>query len=285
LGSSTAAPSQRDQGRQWLVVAISPLTVAGAAPAFHRTSLSHRGDDASTPKAVAPVGGKRHRRCDERADFTDRGSRGSQVRRAGSSGRSYRSRWPKRRRSSCQQCAFAIMPAQSTTKAPTPRAATTRSTLMERSPSPRVRRNPLPRRNVAAAGAVAYRRRRACEAAATCARRGLRANLHTSLTSTMPAATQARHAAITRAQNKRSSWFSLRSRRGFMQFERRFVHLIPGRRRAHSFHTPAPFWPAPGGGATGSRWLSACRNAVRISSARTGLKSSRPIRSALAACE
>jgi hypothetical protein len=111
------------------------------------------------------------------------------------------------------------------------------------------------------------------------------ANLHTSLRSTMPAATQARHAAITRAQNKRSSWFSLRSRLGFMQLERRFVHLIPGRRCAHSFHTPAPLWPAPGGGATGSRWLSACRNAVRISSARTGLKSSRPIRSALAACE
>src|SRR5438270_10841440 len=32
----------------------SPLTVAGAAPVSHRTSLSHRKPDASTPRGAAP---------------------------------------------------------------------------------------------------------------------------------------------------------------------------------------------------------------------------------------
>ena len=42
-----------------LYAAISPLTVAGAAPASHRTSLSHRGADASTRRGKRPGRGKR----------------------------------------------------------------------------------------------------------------------------------------------------------------------------------------------------------------------------------
>src|SRR6185437_1150973 len=49
-GTFPAAPR-----RQWLLVAISPLTVAGAAPASHRTSLSRRSRDASTRRKAAPA--------------------------------------------------------------------------------------------------------------------------------------------------------------------------------------------------------------------------------------
>src|SRR5215469_8662124 len=49
-GSSPAAPSQPVLA----VAADSPLTVAGAAPVSHRTSLSHRKNHASTCRPTAP---------------------------------------------------------------------------------------------------------------------------------------------------------------------------------------------------------------------------------------
>ena len=52
-GRRSAAPSRRRDPSQWLHAAISPLTVAGAAPASHRTSLSLRSGDASTRRARA----------------------------------------------------------------------------------------------------------------------------------------------------------------------------------------------------------------------------------------
>src|SRR6185369_8425113 len=53
-GSSPAAPSQRGVAQPVAVAADSPLTVAGAAPVLHRTSLSHRENHASTRRSTAP---------------------------------------------------------------------------------------------------------------------------------------------------------------------------------------------------------------------------------------
>ena len=53
-GSSPAAPSQPGLPQPVAVAADSPLTVAGAAPVSHRTSLSHRKNHASTRRLTAP---------------------------------------------------------------------------------------------------------------------------------------------------------------------------------------------------------------------------------------
>src|SRR5271155_3429618 len=53
-GSSPAAPSQPGLPQPVAVAADSPLTVAGAAPVLHRTSLSHRASDASTRRHEPP---------------------------------------------------------------------------------------------------------------------------------------------------------------------------------------------------------------------------------------
>src|SRR5215813_12930409 len=54
-GSLPAAPSQSDFRPEPVAVAAdSPLTVAGAAPVLHRTSLSHRKRHASTQQEEPP---------------------------------------------------------------------------------------------------------------------------------------------------------------------------------------------------------------------------------------
>src|SRR5258707_9671928 len=54
-GQGPLAPSRSAShgGGPVACAAGSPLTVAGAAPVLHRTSLSHRGKEASTPPAAA----------------------------------------------------------------------------------------------------------------------------------------------------------------------------------------------------------------------------------------